>query len=46
MERAFELPATVDPDKIEASFDAGVLTVTLLKREESKPRKIAVKIGN
>ncbi len=40
--RAFALPETVDASKTEARYDAGVLTVTLPKREESRPRTIAV----
>ena len=44
-ERSFELPDSVDPDKIEASFKKGVLTVTLPKKAEAqKPaKKIEVK---
>ena len=44
-ERSFELPESVDPDKIEASFKKGVLTVTLPKKAEAqKPaKKIEVK---
>ncbi|HEY8208685.1 MAG TPA: Hsp20/alpha crystallin family protein [Myxococcaceae bacterium] len=42
--RSFELPDTVDPQKVEARFEHGVLTVTLPKREETKPRAINVKI--
>ena len=45
--RSFTLPGTVDPEKIEAGFSGGVLTVTLPKREESKPKQIRVKVtGN
>jgi len=45
--RSFTLPGTVDPEKIEAGFSSGVLTVTLPKREESKPKQIRVKVtGN
>ena len=45
--RSFTLPPTVAADKVEASFDNGVLTLTLPKREESKPRQIKVKVtGN
>lgn len=43
--RSFTLPGTVDPDKIEAGFTGGVLTVTLPKREESKPKQIKVKVS-
>ncbi len=44
-ERAFALPDGVDPDKIAASFNKGVLTVTLPKTASAqKPeKKIAVK---
>ncbi len=38
-----ELPGAVDEDKVEAQFKLGVLTITLPKREEAKPRRIAVK---
>jgi len=43
-ERTFTLPATVDPDKIRASYDNGVLTVTLPKVEKAKPRQIPVEL--
>ncbi len=44
-QRSFELPESVDTDKIEASFKKGVLTVTLPKKVEvQKPaKKIEVK---
>ena len=44
-ERSFDLPESVDPEKIEASFKKGVLTVTLSKKAEAqKPaKKIEVK---
>lgn len=35
----------VQADKINASYENGVLTITLPKREESKPRKVAVKVN-
>jgi HSP20 family protein len=41
-QRAFTLPSNVDPQSVGAKLTDGVLTVTLDKREESKPRKIAV----
>lgn len=41
--RSFTLPANVRTDKVEASFTDGVLTITLPKVEESKPRKIAIR---
>ncbi len=43
-ERSFSFPMGVDQDKIEASFENGVLTVTLPKTKEAKvnSRKIAI----
>ncbi|MCC5860118.1 MAG: Hsp20/alpha crystallin family protein [Ectothiorhodospiraceae bacterium] len=41
--RAVQLPDYVDPDQVEARLRDGVLTVRLRKREESRPRKIAIK---
>ncbi|HSR91295.1 MAG TPA: Hsp20/alpha crystallin family protein [Gemmatimonadales bacterium] len=41
-ERAFSLPNTVDAEKVAASFENGVLTITLPKAEKAKPREIAV----
>lgn len=40
--RVIRLPAAVDPDKVEARYEAGVLTLTLPKSEAAKPRRIAV----
>ena len=40
--RRFSLPDTVDPGRIEAAYKDGVLTVTLPKAVEAKPRKIVV----
>jgi HSP20 family protein len=44
-ERSFTLGRAVDPEAIEASYDAGVLTVRLPKPEEARPRRIQVKAG-
>jgi HSP20 family protein len=41
--RMIELPGHVDADKVSAEFRHGVLTITLPKSEEAKPRKISVK---
>lgn len=41
--RVIGLPVDVDPDKVEARFNGGVLTVTMPKSETAKPRKITVK---
>lgn len=43
--RVIGLPALVDADKVEATYDAGVLRLTLPKSEAAKPRKIEVKAG-
>jgi HSP20 family protein len=43
--RSFTLPPTVAADKVDASFENGVLTLTLPKREESKPKQIKVKVS-
>ena len=42
-ERTFALPNTVDPDRIEAKVESGVLTVVLPKAERARPREIPVK---
>ena len=41
--RSFALPDTADGERIEAKLDGGVLTLTIGKRVEAKPRKIAFK---
>ena len=43
-ERSFTLPATVDANNIKASYEHGVLTITLPKVEKAKPRQIAVQV--
>jgi len=43
-QRSFTLPATVKADKIEATYKDGVLTLTLPKVEEAKPKEIEVKV--
>jgi HSP20 family protein len=43
--RIIELPMTVDASKTSADYKAGVLRVTLPKREEAKPRRISVNAG-
>lgn len=44
-ERSFQVPDTVDADKIDASFKKGVLTIALPKKPEAQKseKKIAVK---
>ncbi len=41
--RSFSLPDQADGDRIEAKLDRGVLTLTIGKKAEAKPRKIALK---
>lgn len=41
--RTVTLPVLVDPDKVEATYEDGVLKLTLPKSEAAKPRKIVVK---
>jgi HSP20 family protein len=41
--RSLTLPFPVDPEKVDARFENGVLHVTLAKHEAAKPRKIQVK---
>jgi HSP20 family protein len=43
--RNFSIPETVDPEKVQAAFKDGVLTVTLPKKEIAKPRAIKVNIA-
>ena len=40
--RSFSLPDTADGERVEAKLDAGVLTLTIWKKAEAKPRKIAL----
>lgn len=42
-ERSFALPTTVDPDKISANYENGILTVTIPKAERARPREIPVR---
>lgn len=40
--RSFTLPAGVDSEKVKATFEDGVLNITLPKREEFKPKQITI----
>ncbi len=43
--RSFTLPNTVDTEKVSASYNNGVLDITLPKRAEAKPKQIKVNVG-
>jgi len=42
--RSVTVPEQVQSDKVSANYENGVLTVTLPKREEAKPKKVTVAI--
>jgi HSP20 family protein len=42
--RAVRLPAAVDGEKAEATYDAGVLTLSLPLKEAAKPKEIPVSV--
>ena len=43
-ERSFSLPKAVESEKIKADLKNGVLTITLPKKEEAKPRQVQVTV--
>lgn len=46
-QRSLQLPAPVDPGKVQASFDNGVLTVTIPKdSSQARSRRVQVRSGN
>jgi len=45
-ERSFRLGDQVDPDKVVAKLEKGILRVSLGKKEIAKPRKVEIKIGS
>jgi HSP20 family protein len=44
--RSIRLPQPINAEQIEATFENGVLNLTLPKREEAQPRQIQVKVGS
>ena len=42
--RSFALPNTIDADKVRAEYQNGILTLTMPKREEAKPRTIKINV--
>ena len=43
--RSFALPHTVDPNRVEADYKDGVLSIVLPLREEAKPKQIKVNVA-
>lgn len=43
--RSLAIPAAVQADKVSATYENGVLTVTLPKQEKAKPRKIDISVN-
>lgn len=44
-QRSFTLPCPVDGAKVKAGYKDGILTVTLPKAEEARPKQIEVKVN-
>ena len=44
-QRNFSLPTHIQGDKVKAGFKDGVLTVTLPKKEEVKPKEISISVS-
>jgi len=44
--RALRLPDTVDTNKVQSTYENGVLTITMPKVEEKKRKQIHVKVGS
>jgi len=44
-QRTISLPSAVAGDKVKADYKDGILTVTLLKTEEAKPKQISVNVS-
>jgi HSP20 family protein len=43
--RTFTVPQTVETESVKANYDAGVLTISLAKKAEAKPKQIAIEAG-
>jgi len=43
-QRSFSLPQSINQDKVQATCEKGILTITLPKREEVKPKQISVEV--
>ncbi len=42
--RSFNLPDTIDEEKIEANYENGILTIVLPKKEEAQPRSRTIRV--
>jgi HSP20 family protein len=45
-QRSIRLPNTLDADKVDASYENGVLNVVIPKLPQAQPKQISVKAGN
>ena len=44
--RSFTLPQSVDTDAVQATCEAGVLTLKIAKKAEAKPRQVKIEVGS
>ena len=44
--RSFTLPQTVDTEGVNAAYDAGVLSISLAKKAEAKPKQVKIEVGS
>ena len=44
--RTFTVPPTVDTESLSANYDAGVLTITMNKKAEAKPKQVKIGVGS
>jgi HSP20 family protein len=42
--RTFALPSSIDSEKVQAEYKHGILTLTMPKREEAKPKTIKINV--
>ncbi len=44
--RSFTLPSSVDTEAVSAQYDAGVLTISIAKKAEAKPKQVKIEVGS
>jgi HSP20 family protein len=44
--RSFTLPQTVDAANVTASYEAGVLSIAMPKKEAAKPKQVKIQVGS